>query len=110
MTNRFLAWGVALALSTAAIASAKSYGFVLTSDAKAGSTQLTAGQYKVKVDGSNAIFTGGDKHQTVTVPVKIENMPTKFSATALDTVKQGDGLQINSIELGGSTTKLEFNK
>ena len=110
MTNRFLLWGAALVLSTVSIASAKSYDVVLTSDAKAGSAQLSAGQYKLKVDGSNAIFTGGSKHQTFTVPVKVENMPTKFSSTALGTVKQGDSLEITTIELGGSTTKLEFSK
>ena len=110
MTKRFLLWGAALLLSTVAIASAKSYDVVLTSKANAGSVQLAAGEYKLKVDGSNAIFTGGDKHQTVTVPVKVETMETKFTSTSLDTEKQGDSLQITSIELGGSTTKLKFGK
>ena len=58
MTNRLLLWSGALALSAVAFASSKTYDVVLTSAAKAGSTQLAPGEYKLKVDGSNAIFTG----------------------------------------------------
>jgi hypothetical protein len=44
------------------------------------------------------------------VPVKVENTDTKYSATALDTTRQGDTQQITSIELGGSKIKLEFGQ
>jgi len=110
MTHKLLLWGGALTLSAVAFAGAKTYDVTLPSAAKAGSVQLAAGEYKVKVDGSNAIFTGEKGRDSVTVPVKIENGDTKYNATAIDTTKQGDSLQITSIELGGSKTKLEFGQ
>jgi hypothetical protein len=64
----------------------------------------------VKVEGTNAIFTDQHTRASVTVPVKVENEPEKFSSTALDTTKQGGATQITSIELGGSNMKLEFGK
>jgi len=110
MTHRFLLWGGALTLSAVAFAGPKTYDVTLPSAAKAGSVQLAAGEYKVKVEGSNAIFTGTQTHQSVTVPVKVENADTKYGATALDSTMQGGTAQITSIELGGSKTKLEFGQ
>ncbi len=110
MTNKLLLSVGALALSTVAIASAKTYDVTLSNSAKAGSVQLAPGQYKLKVEGSNAIFTDTQSRKSVTVPVKVENGKSKYSATALDTSKQSGTEQITSIELGGSMTKLEFGK
>jgi hypothetical protein len=110
MTNKLLLCGGALALSAVALAGPKTYSLVLSSAAKAGSAQLAPGEYRLKVEGSNAIFTDSQNHQSVTVPVKVENSDTKYNATALDTTKQGESVQITSIELGGSKTKLEFGK
>ncbi len=110
MTNKFLLWGGALVFSTVAMAGPKSYDVMLDTGAKAGNVQLAAGEYKLKVEGSNAVFTGMQSHQSVTVPVKVENGNTKFSQTAVDTTKQGDAVQITAIELGGSKTKLEFGQ
>lgn len=108
MTNKLLLWGGALALSTVALASPKTYDVVIASNAKAGTAQLAAGDYKVKVEGSHAIFTGSQTHQSITVPVKVENSKTKYKTTSVDTAKKGNAVQITSIELGGSMTKLEF--
>jgi len=110
MTNRFLLWGAALAFSTVAMAGPKTYDVVLPESAKAGSVQLAAGEYKLKVEGANAIFTDMGHHQSFTVPVKVENTETKYDTTALDTAKQGDTVHITSIQLGGSKTKLEFGQ
>ena len=109
MTNKLpLLIGV-LTLSTLAIAGPKSYSVAISAPTKAGSAQLAPGDYKLKVEGTNAIFT--DSHRTsVTVPVKVENADTKFNSTAVDTSNQGGSMQIKSIELGGSKTKLEFGK
>lgn len=110
MTNKFPLWFGALALSTLALAGTRSYDVVISAPAKAGSVQLAPGTYKLKVEGSNAIFTGEQSRESVTVPVKVENSDTKHNATALDSTKQGDIQQITSIELGGSKIKLEFGQ
>lgn len=110
MTKIRLLGVAALALSAAAIASAKTYDVVVSNSVKAGNVQLAPGEYKLKVEGSNAIFTDTQSRKSFTVPVKVENGKSKYSATALDTSKQNGTDQVTSIELGGSMTKLEFGK
>ena len=110
MTNKLSLLIGTVALSTLAMAGPKNYNVVLSSPTKAGSVQLAPGEYKVKVEGSNAIFTDEHTRASFTVPVKIENSETKYRSTTLDTTKQGDGAQITSIGLGGSKVKLEFGK
>jgi hypothetical protein len=99
-----------MALSTLAMAGSKSYDVALSAPTKAGSVQLAPGDYKVKVDGSNAIFTDEHSGASFTVPVKVENAETKFSATTLDTKTQGSTTQIVTIGLGGSKVKLDFGQ
>ena len=110
MTNRLLLWGGALVFSAVAFAGAKTYDLSLSSATAAGSVQLAPGEYKLKVEGSNAIFTGTQNHQSFTVPVKIENGNEKYNLTSMDTTGEGGTVKITSIELGGSKTKLEFGK
>jgi hypothetical protein len=107
MTNRLLLVG-ALALASLSLASAKSYDITLTQAAKAGSVQLAAGQYRLKVDGSNAVFTSVDGNKSVSVPVKVESAEKKFDQTAVETNDSNGASKVEAIELGGSTTKLEF--
>jgi hypothetical protein len=97
-------------LALAGIASAKSYDIVLSSAAKAGSVQLAAGEYSLKVQGNNAVFTNVDTGKSFTTAVKSENASKKFDATAVDTTNSNGSDQITAIELGGSTTKLEMGE
>ncbi len=99
----------ALAL-TSLIASAKTYDIALSSPALAGTVQLAPGEYHMKVVGNNATFTSVDSDKSYTVPVKIEQAPKKFDQTAVDTTNANGADHIQSIELGGSTTKLEFGE
>jgi hypothetical protein len=97
-----------LALSSLTILSAKTYEIVLSSPTKAGSVQLKPGQYKLKVDGSNATFTDLNTSKSYTTPVKVENGDKKFDDTRVQSTKDGDSEKINEIDLGGSKTKLGF--
>jgi hypothetical protein len=97
-----------LALGSLAVANAKTYDIVLSGPAMAGSVQLAPGEYRLKVEGSTATFTNVQNDKSVTAPVKVEQAPKKFDQTAVDTTKQNGEDQIQSIELGGSTSKLEF--
>lgn len=98
----------ALALSSLTVLSAKTYEIVLSGKTKAGSIELKPGQYKLKVEGNNAIFTDTSKGKSFTTPVKIETVDQKFQDTRVQSVKDGDADKINSIDLGGSKTKLGF--
>jgi hypothetical protein len=93
-------------LALAGIASAKSYDIILSAPAKAGSVQLPAGEYSLKVQGNNAVFTNVETGKSITAAVKVENGAKKFEQTAVDSTDN----QIKSIELGGSSTVLEMGE
>jgi hypothetical protein len=99
----------ALSLCGIAVAGSKSYEVNFTTAAKAGSVELAPGQYKLTVDGSNAVFTDSHRKQ-FTAPVKVETTTKKFAYTAVDSSPDGKSERIDAIELGGSATKLEFPK
>lgn len=100
----------ALTLANLGIASAKSYDITLNSPTKVGDTELKPGQYKLKIQGSNAVFTDVDTSKALTAPVKVENAATKFDNTMIESTHEGDMDQIQSIDIGGSHTKLQFAK
>jgi hypothetical protein len=98
----------ALAVSGLSIASAKSYQFTIENSEKAGTVMLKAGEYKVKVDGSNAVFTNVRTEQSFTTPVKVDNADRKHESTAIRSTVQNGTQQITAIELRGTTETLEF--
>jgi hypothetical protein len=98
------------ALASLGIASAKTYDIRLDNPTKVGDTQLKAGEYKVKLEGTQAKFKGVDNSQTLTAPVKIESNGSKFNQTAVQTNSQSGSDVLQEIDLGGSTTKLEFGE
>ena len=100
--------GIVLTLSSIMFAGTKSYQVVFSSVTKVGTVKLAPGEYTVKVDGANAVFTNNQNSKSVTTPVKVETGKKKFDYTAVDSTKDGDTEKVNSIELGGSTTVLAF--
>jgi hypothetical protein len=109
MTKKSLILLGVLAMLTLPIASAKSYTISLGSPTVVGSAQLSPGEYTLKVEGSNAVFTKVDSSKSVTAPVKIENADHKFDVTSVESTQEGNAQHIRDIQLGGSTTKLDFN-
>jgi hypothetical protein len=97
-------------LALAGIASAKSYDIVLSAPTKAGSVQLTAGEYSLKVNGTNAVFTNVETGKSFTAPVKIQQAAKKYDNTAVDTQNNNGADEIKTIELGGSTTQLQLGE
>jgi hypothetical protein len=98
-----------VSLSTFAFAGSKTYEVTLTKTSKAGTAQLAPGTYKLKVDNGTAVFTLADSNKSQTVSVKLENAAKKFAHTAVDARIDGSADLIEAIELGGSTTKIEFS-
>jgi len=111
MTIKSILFTAALAAATVTMASAKSYDIVFSDPVMAGNLQLQAGQYSLKVEGSNAIFTDQKTYQSFTAPIKkIDNAPKKFDETMVDTNKKGNVDLLQSIDLAGSTRILEFGE
>lgn len=98
----------ALAIASLTVVSAKTYEIILSGPTKAGNVTLKPGQYKLKVDGSNAIFTDINNSKTYTTPVKVQTTEKKFDDTRVQSTKDGDADKIEEIDLGGSKTKLGF--
>ncbi|HXS94937.1 MAG TPA: hypothetical protein VN736_10050 [Candidatus Limnocylindrales bacterium] len=107
MTTKNFVAIAALALSTLSIASAKSYEILLPTATQVGAVQLAAGQYRVKVEGSNAVFTNVRSEKSYTAPAKIETTQ-KHEDTAVQTKKDAAGERMESIDLGGSNQTLGF--
>ncbi|HLK65860.1 MAG TPA: hypothetical protein VKU19_20625 [Bryobacteraceae bacterium] len=97
-----------LALSSICVLSAKTYEITLTANTKAGSVQLKPGQYTLKIQGNNAIFTEVNSAKSFTTPVKVESTDKKFDDTKVQSSKDGNVDKIEEIDLGGSKTKLGF--
>lgn len=108
MSKRSLALAGVLALSGVFVASAKSYDIMLSNPTKAGTTLLRAGEYRLTLEGSNAVFINSATGKKFTAPVRIETDPRKHEQTAVDTTSQKGINLLTAIELGGSTQTLEF--
>jgi hypothetical protein len=109
MTGKSLLMVGALTLSSLGMASAKSYDIVLQAPAMAGTTELKPGEYKLKVEGSEAVFTAQNA-KSFSVPVKVENSDQKFANTSVETSNQGGMDNIQAIDLGGSSTRLRVGQ
>jgi hypothetical protein len=108
MTVKSVLLAGVLALSTLSLASAKTYEISLAGPSKAGSITLKPGQYRLKVDGSNAIFTEVETSKQFTVPAKVQTSDKKFEDTRVDAQKDSGTDVIKDIELGGTKTKIDF--
>jgi hypothetical protein len=96
-----------LSLSCLAFAGTKKYDISLTVASKVGTVKLAPGAYKMQIDGDKATFTDA-RNKSITVPVKLETSPTKFSATAVEASNKSGEDTIEAIDLAGTTTKVEF--
>jgi hypothetical protein len=95
------------ALASVALAGSKTYDVTISKAAKAGTLELAPGEYHMKVDGNTVTFTDSH-HKSFTTSVKVEAGQRKYSYTAVDSTQGGATDQIRAIQLGGSTTKINF--
>ncbi len=96
------------AFSLLAVAAPKKYQISLRTPAKAGSAQLAAGDYSVRLEGDKVVFTDA-RNKTVTVPVKVATEKAKFHETAVESSGKAGQEVIEAIDLGGTNTKVEFS-
>ena len=101
----------ALLLSLVAIGSARSWDIVVDNNTKAGTVMLPAGNYTVKLNNNQAMFTS-ENGKKFTVPVKVNSNSAakKYDETEVKTAKQGDTNVIQAIDLSGTTDELQFGE
>jgi len=90
-------------------AKSKSYSFTFGSVIKVGNTTLKAGDYKVKVEGSGAVFTRVASNETVKVPAKVETGTDKFDKNALIQTTEGGESRLTALGLKGTRDVIKFN-
>lgn len=92
---------------------ARSYELSLNTATKVGTQVLTAGDYKLRLEGANAVFTKQSDRQsskaTVTAPAKLEAGNEKFAYTVIHTVLDAGQPRIISIELKGGKDLLKLD-
>lgn len=105
MTNK---WLMVLAIAGLSLAGAKSYDVAIPSVTVVHNLRLKPGDYHIKLQGSNVIFTNayGDSFKTTAT---VQTASTKAEYTEVETKKIAGQDQVEEILLGGSRTKLEFN-
>jgi hypothetical protein len=107
MTTKSLLITGALGLSLAAgIADAKSYVITLSGPTSIGANQFKAGEYEVKVQGSQMVVTDEDRGKSVSVPATIEHSDRKFADTSVESTDKDGRTTITAITLGGSDTRV----
>lgn len=94
-------------LLSVGLMSAKTYNFTVTNPSVVGATQLKPGDYKLKLDGSQAVLMDRKGH-TIETATKVETVDHKFNQTSIATSTQNGANKIESIELVGSKTKVLF--
>jgi hypothetical protein len=96
--SRFtLGFGI-LALGVASAASA--YKVNLPQNTWVGGTELKAGEYKVEVQGGQAIFK--NNRQTAQVPASEEKSDKKYQYTTLESKDS----KLNEVHIGGTNVKI----
>jgi hypothetical protein len=91
---------VALAVASAA----SSYNVTFYQPVMINGSELKAGDYKLELKGNTAVIKQG---KTVTeAPVTVENQGEKFQRTAV----RLEGMQVQEIRIGGTTTRVVFEK
>jgi hypothetical protein len=96
------------AVAGLSIAGAKSYDITFAAPAVLGTTQVPAGQYQLKLDGSKVTLVNSGSGKRVEADATVQAMPQKFSETVVQS-KRVDGKDlVDEIQLGGTTTALDF--
>jgi len=98
----------ALGLCSLTLASANTYNIHLAQSANAGNAQLSAGAYKLNINGRIATFTNVDTNKSVMVVVRPGYGSRTFERTTVDTKDENGVQRIESIELGDSSDTVEF--
>jgi hypothetical protein len=99
---------VAFTVLGLSVAGAKSFDVNLPQTTKVGGAELKAGKYSVVVDGSKVRFKDAVTGKTTQADATVTTNDKKFALTQVDTTQSNGQNTIKEIDLGGTTTKLEF--
>jgi hypothetical protein len=91
------------------IASAKTYQISVPDHTEMAGTQLKAGDYTVRVNGTTATLVGETNQTRFEANGAVQSSEKKFPQTELELTAGADGFShVAAIDLGGTTTRLTF--
>lgn len=96
-------------LAGLSFASSVAYEVLLPQPIQAGSLRLSPGQYRVTLDGNDAVFTDVRSARSFRTAVTVEGSPSPYKATRISTRKDAGMERMDAIELAGTGTKIEFS-
>ena len=73
-------------------------------------TVLKVGDYRITLGDAKVIITNDTGKNSIEVPVKLESVEKKFSDTVIGYITENGQQTITEIRLGGTTTKLVFDR
>lgn len=97
----------ALFLAALCTASAKDYTVTFTRPVQVGTVKLAAGEYKVKMNGTTAVFTDSRK-KSVSAPATVQKVEKKSPYTAAETKTVNGEESLSAIAFDGADFKLVF--
>ena len=107
MLKRILMLALLCVLVIGAKTGGKTYSFSIKDPAVAGSAQLKAGDYRLKVDGAQVMLTDKDG-KAIDINAKLEQAERKFEQTAILSIDSDGANRIVCIQLGGSSYSVVF--
>jgi hypothetical protein len=106
MSTKFV---LAFAIFSIGVASAAgTYKITLNQPSVVKGNQLKAGEYRLNVEESKVTIASGK--ESVQVPVQVENNDQKFDATTVRYTEVGGKQIISEIRIGGTRTRLVFDR
>lgn len=108
MRTKWLITFAVAAVSVASAARMKSYEITFDRPAMVGNVQLPAGQYSMKVDATTIHFKNLETGKTADATGKVATATEKFDGTGSVSENSNGSLKVKEIDLGGTTTKIQF--
>ena len=94
--------------AVALVWAASSHTVNFSKPAIVGSTEIKAGDYKLKLNENKAILTKGKT--VVEADVNVENGPNKFNQTSACCLGEDGKYRLQEIRVGGTNTKVTFKE
>lgn len=108
MKTKWLLTFTIAAVGVAGAAKTKSYEITFDRPAQVGSVQLPAGHYTIKVEDATVHFKNLDTGKVADATGKVATGTEKFDGTGSVSESTDKLLKVKEIDLGGTTTKIQF--
>jgi hypothetical protein len=96
------------AVAGLSVAGAKSYDVTFGSATVLGATEVPAGQYQLKFEGSKVTLVNTSNGKRLEADATVQEMPSKFAETIVSSKHVGDKDLVDEIQIGGTKTALDF--